>query len=596
VDDNIDAFLEEMVCPITGTEKESIQDVFPATDAVSFSVAGALTAAQTEVNTFVIDTDPGLDLVRLQQSCVQLAQHIEAFRTAFAFDLRNGKLLQIILKSYQHNVLVVKTEDSLEDTTKRIFEENICRQLLRLGTPLVNVAILQQHESKKTRVLLRMSHAIYDAMSLPIILDTLRKLYHQQDAFELPLSSFAEYVADVSRQTSDTSYSYWRNLLDGSDMPKVVPATESEHQNSLHMAFTKEKVLPMPKSKGDGITASTIISCAWAHVLAQYTGKSDVVFGDTISGRNLVDPSIGSTAVGCCATNVPMRIRFADSAGSHSVLQLLNQVRDQQRNRIPHEGVGVRSLIRECTDWSSATRFTSIVNHRPANPAAKSASGQIGFEVSTITTEMKPLMTWYDLAVISREENGTVVMTLGYSTTGFHPDTAQSLLQDLVDTVQIILNSEHSNQVALLGTEAMPRSSSKFAVLQPVRSSKDQIPSEARSSNGLPPDRPVDSSRRVLDTIWFSVFTSNQTSVGTLPPDEPTLEMRYLPFYKLGGDFLDAAWFIALIQQRIKRTKVQVNGATNSTSHAQVTLDDVLHHPSLVKFASVLGQKEVQLI
>jgi amino acid adenylation domain-containing protein len=593
--DNIDAFLEEMVCPITGTEKESIQDVFPATDAVSFSVAGALTAAQTEVNTFVIDTDPGLDLVRLQQSCVQLAQHIEAFRTAFTFDLRNGKLLQIILKSYQHNVLVVKTEDSLEDATKRIFEENMCREPLRLGTPLVNMAILQQHECKKTRVLLRMSHAIYDAMSLPIILDTLRKLYHQQDAFELPLSSFAEYVADVTRQTSESSYSYWRNLLDGSDMPKVVPATESEHQNSLHMAFTKEKVLPVPKSKGDGITASTIISCAWAHVLGQYTGKSDVVFGDTISGRNLVDPSIGSTAVGCCATNVPMRIRFADSSGKHSVLQLLNQVRDQQRNRIPHEGVGVRSLIRECTDWSSATRFTSIVNHRPANPAAKSASGQIDFEVSTITNDMKPLMTWYDLAVISREENGTVVMSLGYSTTGFHPDTAQSLLQDLADTVQIILNSEHSNQIALLGTEAMP-SSCKLAMLHEARGSQEQSPSEARSSNGFPPDRPVDSSRSVLDTMWFSVFTSKRTSVGTLPPNEPTPEMRYLAFYKLGGDFLDAAWFIALIQQRIKRTKVQVNGVANSTSHAQVTLDDVLHHPSLVEFTSLLKRKQLQLI
>jgi hypothetical protein len=409
------------------------------------------------------------------------------------------------------------------------------------------------------------------------------------------LSSFAEYVADVTRQTSESSYSYWRNLLDGSDMPKVVPATESEHQNSLHMAFTKEKVLPVPKSKGDGITASTIISCAWAHVLGQYTGKSDVVFGDTISGRNLVDPSIGSTAVGCCATNVPMRIRFADSSGKHSVLQLLNQVRDQQRNRIPHEGVGVRSLIRECTDWSSATRFTSIVNHRPANPAAKSASGQIDFEVSTITNDMKPLMTWYDLAVISREENGTVVMSLGYSTTGFHPDTAQSLLQDLADTVQIILNSEHSNQIALLGTEAMP-SSCKLAMLHEARGSQEQSPSEARSSNGFPPDRPVDSSRSVLDTMWFSVFTSKRTSVGTLPPNEPTPEMRYLAFYKLGGDFLDAAWFIALIQQRIKRTKVQVNGVANSTSHAQVTLDDVLHHPSLVEFTSLLKRKQLQLI
>ncbi|KAM0430348.1 hypothetical protein ACHAQK_010679 [Fusarium lateritium] len=586
-DNNIDAFLEEMVCPVTGKGKESIQDVFPATDAVAFSVAGALSAAQTEVNTFVLDADRGLDVDRLQQSCVLLAQHIEAFRTTFAFDLRNGTLLQIILKSYQHNVPVIKTEGSLEEATERVFEEHVCHQPLRLGIPMVNMAILH-HDKKKTRILLRMSHSLYDAMSLPIILDTLGKLYHQHDAYERPMGSFAEYVADLNRQTNDTSYSYWRNLLDGSDMPKLVPTTDSDHLSPVRMAFTKDKVISVPKSKGDGITTSTIISCAWAHVLAQYTGKSDVVFGDTISGRNVVDPSIGSTVVGCCATNVPLRIKFTDSSGDHSILQLLNQVRDQQRNRIPHEGVGVRSLIRECTDWSPATRITSIVNHRPAVPAVKSASEQVGFQISTITTEMKPLMTWYDLAVISRENNGTVEINLGYSTTAFHPDKAQSLVDDLADTVRILLDTGHSNQIALLGTEAMPRSSSEFAMLPPVNGSEQQSPSEARSTNGS-----LDSSFGILDSIWFSVFASKRTTAGTLPPKSAIPEMRYLPFYKLGGDFLDAAWFSSLIAHRVKATKVQVNG---NTLHAQVTFDDVLNHPSLVEFAGMLDRKHLQLV
>jgi hypothetical protein len=103
------------------------------------------------------------------------------------------------------------------------------------------------------------------------------------------------------------------------------------------------------------------------------------------------------------------------------------------------------------------------------------ASGQISFQVSTITTEMKPPTTWYDLAVVSRENDGTVKMSLGYSTMAFHPDTAQALLEDLADTVHILLDAgpSKSDQIALLGTEAMPRSSSNFAMLRPVRSSKE---------------------------------------------------------------------------------------------------------------------------
>ena len=596
---NIDTFLEKMVCPVTGTGKESIQDVFPAPDAVAFNVVGALAAAQTEVNTFVLDTDSGLDVVRLQQSCMLLARHIEAFRTTFAFDLDSRRLLQVILKSYQHHVPVVKAEGSLERATQRLFEETMCRQPLRLGTPMVNMAILWQEESKETRVLLRMSHAIYDGMSLPIILDTLRKLYHQQDASPPPLSSFAAYVADLDRQTRDTSYGYWRSLLEGSAMPELIPATGSGQQTPMRMAFTKDKAIPLPTSKGEGITTSTIISCAWAHVLAQFTGKSDVVFGDTISGRNLVDPSISSTVVGCCATNVPMRIRFTDGSGGElSVFQLLKQVQDQQRSRIPHEGVGFRSMIRECTDWSPATRFTSIVNHRPARSVAKSASGQIGFQVSTMTTQMDPLTTWYDLAVLSRENESTVEMSLGYSTMAFSPDTAQALLDDLVHTVHILLDAlpSKSDQTSILpGTQAMPRSVSNVAMWTPTQ----QNPSQGRPSNGMPTNKPNDTISSVLDAIWFSTFTSKRTNVGTLPLDEPSPDgMRYLPFYRLGGDLVDAAHLIASIQRRIKTTEAHVNGdAISNPQHAQqVSLDDVLEHPSLVEFASVLHYRRLQLV
>ena len=599
--EEIDAFLETIVCPVTGTGKESIQDVFPAPDAVAFNVVGALTAAQTEVNTFVLDTDSGLDLVRLQQSCMLLARHIEAFRTTFAFDLGSRRLLQVILKSYKHNVSVVKAEGSLECATERLFEETMCRQPLRLGTPMVNMAILWQEESKETRILIRMSHAIYDGISLPIILDSLRKLYHQQDASPPPLSSFGAYIADLGRQTSDTSYNYWRGLLEGSSMPELVPATGSSQQTPMRMAFTKDKVISLPTSKREGITTSTIISCAWAHVLAQFTGKSDVVFGDTISGRNLVDPSISSTVVGCCATNVPMRIRFADGSGrEHSVFQLLNQVRDQQRSRIPHESVGFRSIIRECTDWPMSTRFTSIVNHRPARPATKTASGQIGFQVNTMTTETNPLTTWYDLAVLSRESDSTVEMSLGYSTVAFYPDTAQALLDDLAHTVQILLDAlpSKSDQTILLGTQAMPRSATNISMLRSVRAPTQQHTNQGEASNGMPTNKPKDTISTVLDTIWFSTFTSKRTSVATLPFDEPTPEgMRYLPFYQLGGDLLDAAYFIASIQGRIKTTESHVNGdAISNSQHAQVSLDDVVQHPTLEEFVSALHRRRLQVV
>lgn len=562
---DVDSFLEEIVCPVTGTQKDSVIDAFPATDAVAFNVVGALTSAQTEVNTFALDTDSHLDPARLQQSCFLLAQHVEAFRTVFVLNHRDGKFLQVILKSHEYNVPVVVASSSMESATKQLMDGDMSRRF-RLGRPMMDMAILHHQETSKTRVLFRMSHALYDGLSLPIMWDTLRALYQTQGPIETPLSSFSAYVHDLIPHTSDTAYSYWRTLLDGSVMPELSAATRSDDQTPRPMAFTRSKQVPVSKLRGQGITTSAVLNCAWAHVLAQYTGTDDVVFGDTISGRNLVDPAISDTLVGCCATHVPMRVRF-DGPGRRTVPDLLRQVRDQQHGRIPHEGLGFRAVIRDCTGWAPSTRFTSIVNHRPGRPAAGgkpgSVAGEIEFSFGTVTTEKQPLTTWYDIAVISEEGDGVTNLSLGYSTAAFEPETARALLDDLAETVNLMMNagapgSDH--QLVLHGTEAMPKSSSAFA------------------------GTAADGAAGTLDRIWFSVFASGRGC-----PEEE--DVRRKPFTQIGGDILGAAHLVALIE----RSRKTARPSSNAGVGAEVTVDDVLRHPSLAEFAGFLRRRGIRL-
>ncbi|WXC58544.1 Nonribosomal peptide synthetase 7 [Fusarium graminearum] len=141
----------------------------------------------------------------------------------------------------------------------------------------------------------------------------------------------------------------------------------------------------------------------------------------------------------------------------------------------------------------------------------------------------------------------------------------------------------------------MPRSSSKLTKLQRVNSPKEQTLRKDKPTNGVFSDKPDDATLSVLDTIWFSIFTSNRAGVGMLASDELTPDLRYLPFYKVGGDLLDAAWFIALIQRRVKTSGRESNGDGILASHNQLTVDDVLRHPSVVEFAGLLKQKQVEL-
>jgi hypothetical protein len=103
-------------------------------------------------------------------------------------------------------VEVVRIKNSLDSATKQFVNEDMC-QPFQMGRPMVNMAILHQ-EGTKTDVLVRMSHAIYDVLSFPIILDTLRTLYARQSNLETPLSSFSAYVHDLISHTSRQSYCY----------------------------------------------------------------------------------------------------------------------------------------------------------------------------------------------------------------------------------------------------------------------------------------------------------------------------------------------------------------------------------------------------
>ncbi|KAG9256805.1 condensation domain-containing protein [Emericellopsis atlantica] len=485
---DIGVFLEEVVCPVTRTPKDSIVDAFLATDAVAFNVVGALTSSQTEVNTLFLDTDAVLDLDRLRQSYIMLAKHVEAFRTVFVLDPNDGKLLQVILDSYQHNVQRVKVRDTIESATQRLAEEEFCRPF-QLGRPMIDMAILHHEQSSKTRVLFRMSHALYDGPSLPIIWDTLHALYDRQGAFETQLTPFSAYLHDLLPHTTDKSYTYWRGLLKGAEMPALSTVTKSNTQGPVPMAFTGNKTVAVSRLKDTGITISAVINCAWAHVLAQYTGSDDAVFGDTISGRNLVDPVISSTLVGCCATHVPVRVRF-DRSGKQTLLELLHQVRDQQRSRIAHEGLGFRAIIRE----------------------------------------------------------------------------------------------------------AMPKPMLALDNWQPADKHGKHSPQEEVVKKGKFLEQTVDTGLTTLEEIWFSVFTpKGGKAESALAESGPTREMRQMPFYDLGGDLLDAAYFVALIGCRRKTSKRSLNGQHATDSDAEVTIDHVIIYPSLGEFVGFLHTRQISL-
>lgn len=71
--------------------------------------------------------------------------------------------------------------------------------------------------------------------------------------------------------------------------------------------------------------------------------------------------------------------------------------------------------------------------------------------------------------------------------------------------------------------------------------------------------------------------------------------MRHMPFYQLGGDLLDVAYFVTLLGRHGKVGKAPFNEESTNNPDPDVKIDHVLLHPSFVEFASFLHQRQIKL-
>ncbi|KAF2726915.1 CoA-dependent acyltransferase, partial [Polyplosphaeria fusca] len=227
--------------------------------------------------------------------------------------------------------------------------------------------MLFKREGHCQRLLVRLSHAIYDGMCLPIFWKDLKAAYDGE-----PLSQaapFHHFVRSFSAIDKATAKAFWRDLLCGSSMTAVVARKHPTYTNSWNNV-QERSILHLPPVRGS-YTVSTVLLAAWSTTLALLSGSSDVVYGYLVAGRT---SSHHTDATGPCVNILAMRTRLAFD---QAVLGLLAQIRSAQVSSMPHDFVGWQHTVEECTDWPMWTRFSSVVHYQnlPQDPAIESIGG-----------------------------------------------------------------------------------------------------------------------------------------------------------------------------------------------------------------------------
>ncbi|MGW0179667.1 amino acid adenylation domain-containing protein [Nocardia sp. NPDC003345] len=199
------------------------------------------------------------------------------------------------------------------------------------------------------RLLVTNHHIVLDGWSMPLLVHQLLALYTAGDrpADIAGSRSYRDYLQWLHTQDHDAALTAWRRTLAGIETPtrvtgspdRAVSAHNGDVARNLDAAGTAA-LLALGRSHG--VTANTAIQVAWALLLTSLTGRSDVVFGNTVSHR---PPQIAGVdqMIGLFINTLPVRVRLDPH---ETVAGLLERVQSEQAAMLDHRHIGLAELQR----------------------------------------------------------------------------------------------------------------------------------------------------------------------------------------------------------------------------------------------------------
>ncbi|MET7767094.1 amino acid adenylation domain-containing protein [Nocardia sp. NPDC005366] len=227
--------------------------------------------------------------------------------------------------------------------------------------PLLRFLLI--HTGPETYTLLMTNHhLVLDGWSTPLLVRELLTVYIATGAGAAvadvlpPAPSYREFLSWLAEQDdaaaaggalggSEAALAVWRDALAGIDAPtRAIPTLADIRSTESGMVSVDLPAALIARleaaTRAAGATVNTAVQAAWALLLAMSTGRTDVVFGGTVSGR---PPQLAGVEdmVGLFINTLPVRVRLDPS---ESVSALLARVQSEQARLLDHQHVGLAAI------------------------------------------------------------------------------------------------------------------------------------------------------------------------------------------------------------------------------------------------------------
>ncbi|TEA22718.1 Nonribosomal peptide synthase 1 [Colletotrichum sidae] len=335
---------------LCGIEESTIEDIYPCTPLQEGLMALSAKVKEAYVAQRVVDLPDQETADRLRKAFDVAAADCPILRTRIVQVPGRG-LSQVVVKED----IDWHIGDDLQGYLVRDREEGS-----ELGKPLVRYALVTVKETGSIKFVLTMHHALYDGWSMPLVVDKVNKAF-DGERVQRPaeFKDFIKYLNGVDRSAAED---YWREQLRGANPDQFPRLPYPGYQTQADSLL--EVYVPLTGRPASNTTIATVIRGAWAYVASHYTSSSDIVFGETLTGRNA--PIRGADEIeGPMITTVPFRVQVN---GETPVGDFLQDIQDQTVQQIPYEHTGLQHIRRLSPDALEACELrTGLVLHPSAD-------------------------------------------------------------------------------------------------------------------------------------------------------------------------------------------------------------------------------------
>ncbi|MFG3053065.1 amino acid adenylation domain-containing protein [Kitasatospora sp. NPDC048239] len=333
--------------------------------------------------------------------------------------------------------------------TARIEDAEASRRFDLARPPLVRCALVALGPDHHRLVLTR-HHIVMDGWSTPVLLRELITAYGAGgDPAALPATApYADHLGWLAARDTGADTAAWRQALAGLAAPTLL-ADGLGTPAAGPAAAGREIELPIPAelsaaltatAREHGLTLNTLVQGAWAVLLGRLTGRTDVVFGATVSGRPGDLPGVESM-VGLFSNTVPVRFEPDED---EPVARMLVRLQAQQSALLDHQYLGLAD-IQAAAGHGTLFDTLLVFENYPVDPDHLTARGLrvagIGnrgathypLTVLTLPGEAPQLTVEYRPDVFTAEQAGAVGERLLRLLTAIAtaPDTAVGALEVL---------------------------------------------------------------------------------------------------------------------------------------------------------------------